>query len=103
MKSYKELNSSQKDHAVDKALKMLVKKLISESFDYLFHSPISQKHFYEAIILGNTWREWDQRTPFDIAMESDEILEELTPAAEAICQDAHYPQVGEVCFSGICK
>lgn len=95
MKKYTDLKPLEKDYAVDMALAMLVKELIETDFDYVFKSALAQKHFFDALSLVNEGNE------FNVAMESDEIAEELYPIAEAMAEVAYYPSEGDHVITGI--
>jgi lipoprotein signal peptidase len=95
MKIYSQLIDIEKDFAVDKAIEVLVKQLVATDFDYQFKSLIAQKHFFQSFAIEN------QGIEFQRILESDEIVEELTPCAVAIAEMAFYPEDGELFFEGI--
>lgn len=105
MKKYSDLTSLQKDFAVDKALKVLAKKLVDTEFDYCFKSPIAQRDFNYALLVDPVYF---QNIPpphriraIDVIMNSDEIAEELYPIAESMAEVAYYPNGDEVVIEGI--
>lgn len=96
MKKYSDLTSLQKDFAVDKALIVLVKMLISDSFEFQFKSPLAQWHFYNA--LSSFKKDEDS---LKAILDSDEIAEELYPIAESMAETAYYPIAGEYVLEDI--
>ena len=95
MKSYNELTPREKDHAIDKALSVVVKKLVNFDFEYKFKSPYSQKIFSQSFnCLTETAQIWS-------VMNSDEIAEELYPEAEKLAKIAFYTETNDIVFAGI--
>ena len=51
MRKYSDLTQHQKDKATDKALEILVDKLMWDGFDFQFKSVLAQKHFFDSFVI----------------------------------------------------
>lgn len=98
MRKYSDLTQHQKDVATDKALEILVDKLMWDGFDYQFKSVLAQKHFFESFESHKS----DEQVKACI-LRSDEIAEELYPIAESMAEAAYYPVEGEYVIEGVAK
>ena len=96
MRKYSDLTQHQKDKATDKALEILVDKLVRDEFDYQFKSVLAQKHFFESFESHKS----DEQVKACI-LRSDEIAEELYPIAENVAKTAYYPTENDCVIEGV--
>jgi hypothetical protein len=96
VRKYSDLTKHQKDKATDKALEILIDKLMWDGFDYQFKSVLAQKHFFESF--GQYKKDHQIKA---CILRSDEIAEELYPIAESMAETAYYPATGEYVIEGV--
>lgn len=96
MRKYSDLSQHQKDKATDKALEILVDKLVRDGFDYEFKSALAQKHFFDAF--NNYTKDEDIKARI---IRSDEVAEELYPIAESMAESAYYPTESDCVIQGV--
>jgi len=96
MRKYSDLSQHQKDKAVDKALEILVNKLVNDGFDYEFKSAFAQKCFLESFVKYKQ----DNKIK-ECFLQSDEVAEELYPIAESVAETAYYPNEEDCIIQGV--